>query len=122
MVMVDRFEGMEGEVSLTEMTVREDHLFLTGGVLSECGLIEHMAQSAAAREGFECQRQQRPVPVGFIASVNDFRCESLPAVGETVRTKVKVVQQVGTLSLIEAESSVNGSVIAVGKMKIVLEK
>ena len=121
-VMVDAFLGIEDEISRTTLTVREGNLFVSDGVLSECGLIEHMAQSAAAREGFVCSRENRAVPIGYIASVNDFSCEALPAVGSVLQTEVRVVQQIGALSLIEAESVVDGRKIAVGKMKIVLEQ
>ena len=63
MVMVDRFEGIDAEdQSHTSLTVREDNLFVEEGALTECGLIEHMAQSAAARVGWRCREAGEKVP------------------------------------------------------------
>ena len=78
MVLVDRFEGIDAEgVSTTGYTVVPAGLFVAGGRMSECGIIEHMAQSAAARIGWCCRAEGRPVPVGFIGWP---RCAPRPTV------------------------------------------
>ena len=60
MVLVDRFEGIDAEgVSTTGYTVEPAGLFVAGGRMSECGIIEHMAQSAAARIGWCCRAEGR---------------------------------------------------------------
>ena len=51
-VMVDEFLGIEDSVSRTRFTVTQDNIFVDNNKLSECGLIEHIAQSAAARVGY----------------------------------------------------------------------
>ena len=50
-VMVDRFLGLEDGISTTCLEVRADNIFCNDGCLNECGVIEHIAQSAAARVG-----------------------------------------------------------------------
>lgn len=121
-VMVDRFFGLEAGVSRTGLLVREDNLFVDGGVLDECGLIEHIAQSAAARAGYAGMREGRPVSLGFIGSVNDFRLLSLPEVGDCILTEITVIQEVFRITLIEARCRVDGKEIASCRMKIFLDR
>ena len=56
-VMVDSFFGFEENRSYSGLTVTTDNLFCEAGRLQEPGIIEHIAQSAAARIGFIYTRQ-----------------------------------------------------------------
>ena len=120
-VMVDEFLGMEDNVSKTRFVVRNDNIFVDDGIFSECGLIEHIAQSAAARVGYIFRSQNQNVPIGYIGSVNKFSVESLPPVGSQINTEVTVLQEVGGISLIEAVCKVADEVIAGCRMKIFLD-
>ena len=52
-VMADAFYGIgEDGCARSGLTVCEDNIFVEEGALSECGLIEHIAQSAALRAGY----------------------------------------------------------------------
>lgn len=121
-VMVDEFLSYDGERSTTALTVREDNIFVDGGRMSECGLIEHVAQSAAARVGWECREKGVGVPLGFIGSVNRFTAERLPLVGERIVTTVEVVQQVFAITLIQAECRIGDETVAQGRMKIFIKE
>ena len=120
-VMVDNFLGIEDGVSYTEFNVREDNIMVENGVLSECGLIEHIAQSAAARVGYIFKSQNQNIPIGYIGSVNKFSVETLPPVGSKINTEVTVLQEVGGISLIEAACRIAGEYIAGCRMKIFLD-
>ena len=120
-VMVDRFLGIEHGISRTELCVREDNIFVNDGNLTECGLIEHIAQSAAARVGYIFRSEGQEVPVGYIGSINKFSIDVLPSVGSVISTEVKVLQEIMGISLIEAECMINGEHVANCKMKIFLE-
>ena len=120
-VMVDRFLGIEDGVSYTEFHVHEDNIMVEDGVLSECGLIEHIAQSAAARVGYIFKSENKDIPIGYIGSVNKFGIDTLPPVGSLINTEVKVLQEVGGISLIEAACKIAGEYIASCRMKIFLD-
>ena len=95
-VMVDELVVVDGDVATTRFTVRGDNIFVEGGIFSECGLIEHMAQSAAARVGYLFRSAGKEIPVGYIGSVNNFALVRLPETGETVETRITVVQEAST--------------------------
>lgn len=121
-VMVDRLTSIEEGVSHTELEVRADNLFVERGVLSECGLIEHIAQSAAARIGYLFRMRGEAVPIGYIGSVNQFALGRLPRVGERLTTSIRVLQEVYQVSLVEAEVRSGEEVVASSRMKIFLEQ
>lgn len=77
-VMVDSFFGFEENRSYSGLTVTTDNLFCEAGRLQEPGIIEHIAQSAAARIGFIYTRQGEKVPLGFIGSVDKLKIYNLP--------------------------------------------
>ena len=120
-VMVDELVGVEEDVTTTRLTVREENIFVDGGIFSECGLIEHMAQSAAARVGYLFRSAGKEIPVGYIGSVNNFALVRLPETGETVETRITVVQEVFNITLVEAVSAVGDEEIASCQMKIFLD-
>ena len=118
-VLVDRFRGIDGEgVSHTEFVVAPACLFLEEGRLTECGLIEHMAQSAAARAGWLARQQGRDVALGYIGSVGRFRVAAFPPAGSRLETTIRVVQEVFNVSLVKATTCVDGEVAAEGELKI----
>ena len=122
MVLVDRFEGIDAEgVSTTGYTVVPAGLFVAGGRMSECGIIEHMAQSAAARIGWCCRAEGRPVPVGFIGAVSRLELHDLPRTGVHLRTRLRLVQEIGPLSLAEVRTEADGRPLAEGNLKIYLQ-
>ena len=122
-IMVDEFLGMEGQnVSRSRLTVRADNIFVDNGVMDECGVIEHIAQSAAARIGYICREARKEVPLGYIGSVNDFHLLAHPKVDDTIETIIEVIQEVFNISLIEAHCCVDGNCIATCRMKIYLEQ
>lgn len=122
-VMVDEFLGMEeGNVSRSQFTVCADNIFVDDGVLDECGVIEHIAQSAAARIGYLYREERKDVPLGYIGSINNFQLFSHPKVNDTIVTKIVIIQEVFNISLIEAQCSVKDNCIATCRMKIYLEQ
>ena len=120
-VMVDEFLGIEDNLSKTAFSVKEENIFVDAGVMSECGLIEHIAQSAAARVGYLFTEAGKPIPIGYIGSVNNFEIKEFPKVGETIFTNIEVLQEVMGITLIMAHCYINKVEIASCKMKIFLE-
>ena len=122
MVMLDAFfEGNDTEAH-TGLTVRADHLFCVNGLLTEPGLIEHIAQSASALAGYKAYRRQAKAPVGFIGEVKKLHIYRLPATGEQLQTSVHVLSEVLKISLVTAEVKSGDETIVTCQMKIFIEK
>ncbi|MBO8459382.1 MAG: hydroxymyristoyl-ACP dehydratase [Bacteroidetes bacterium] len=120
-IMVDEFMGMEGNHSKTRLLVKEENIFVNDGLLTECGLIEHIAQSAAARVGFIFKHKNLPIPIGYIGAVNDFILLSNPKKGDLIVTDIEIITEVLNITLIQAHCYVENELVASSKMKIFLE-
>ncbi len=122
MVMVDQFFGIDGRDSFSGLTVREENLFCRDGMLTEEGVIEHFAQSAAARIGFLFVQNNETVPVGFIGAVSKFSIYAHPRVGSELLTVVSIIQEVGNITLARVKSWLGDELIAESDLKIYLNK
>ena len=120
--MVDEFLGIQENLSKTSLTVSKDNIFVDNDKLSECGLIEHIAQSAATRVGYIFKTNNKPIPIGYIGSINNFELIDFPKVGDIISTTIEVIQEVFSITLIQAHCYVNNVEIASCKMKIFLEE
>lgn len=121
-VMVDTLYSVDDEGSYTGLTVKEDNIFCQNGFLYESGVIEHIAQSAAARVGYIYTQKKEPVPLGFIGSVDKLTINALPKVNDSLITRISIVQELFDITLVSAEVKAGDEVIATCRMKIFLKK
>lgn len=119
-VMVSRLYSSYEKYIHTGFTPSEKNIFSENGYFTEPGLIENMAQSAAAGTGYFFKSQNKPVPVGFIGAIKDFKLTRLPKVNDKLETEIDVVAEVMNASVIKAKVSCNGEELASCEMKIFL--
>lgn len=120
--MIDTLEYCEGNVTTTSFEVRADNIFVRNGELQEPGIIENIAQTAAAKAGYEIKKHgAEPIP-GFIGAVKNLVIHTLPKVGETLTTTVTIKMEIMGVTLVEGNSSCNTTNIASCEMKIILQK
>jgi len=121
-VMVGTLVAVYAKITETSFLVKEGALFVENGVLQEVGLIENIAQTAAAGVGYQCAVNNEAVPVGFIGAVKNLTIDYLPKVGELIFTRVEVLEEIFDMSLIKGESFVGDKPVLSCEMKIVLKK
>lgn len=121
MVMVDKMIACDNNHITTQLTIREENLFSFQGNFQESGLIENIAQTAAALSGYQAKLNDKKVKLGFIGSVRNLEIISLPAVGSQIETSVEVTGQVMNVDMIKGEIRQNNQVIAQCEMRIFLE-
>jgi len=119
-IMVDRLYACDEKFVHTGFQPTDENIFSANGKFTEPGLIENMAQSAAAGTGYFFISRNKEVPVGFIGAIKDFKLERLPGVSELLDTEISVVAEVMNASVIKAKVSSGGNEIASCEMKIFL--
>ena len=118
-VMVDCLTDYSDTQSTCCLTVRADNVFFEKGCLTAPGLIEHIAQTCAARLGYyNCYVQKTGVRLGFIGEVKDLEIVRLPREGETIETTIVVMQEIFDVTLVTAEVRVGEETIATTRLKI----
>lgn len=114
-LMVDDAKVVSEGIVETFLVVRSNNWFCKDGLFLEAGMVEHMAQSAAAMVGLSGEGEPH---IGYIGDVKDFKEFRLPAVGETITTSISIVMQMENITLIEAISKVEGTIVAKARVKV----
>ena len=118
MVMIDTLIASGEHETLSGFTIDAGNIFADSGLFSESGMVENIAQTAAAGVGYRCREAGQPVPLGFIAVVKNLNVEALPPVGATIETSVIAVNQVLDVSIVEGTVRCNGKVMASCELRI----
>lgn len=121
-IMVDEIVACEGISCTTQFKVLNSNIFFKNGVLHEPGIVENIAQTAAAKAGFEVVKLGAEPLVGFIGGIKDLVILDLPKEGEIIKTTVTVKMEIMGVTLVDAESECGSRKIASCEMKIVLQK
>ena len=117
-VMVDRLLISDGSITRTSFLVTADNLLTTEGKFSTAGLIENMAQTAAAGAGYAAYAAGGETRGGAIVAINNLEITRLPELGEELLTEVVVTARVADIVVISGRITCGQSVIATGEMKI----
>ena len=120
--MVDNFYGIIDNCSYSSLDIVEQNIFCSNGKLDECGIIEHIAQSAALRVGYTYKSQGKEIPIGFIGSVNNLEIVEFPLIGEQLQTTITIEQEFMSFTVIKAITQSNDKLIAQCRMKIFLQE
>ena len=121
-VMVDALFSVSESGAETGLLISSDNIFVSGGCLMEPGIIEHVAQSAAAFAGYPQYLSGEEPKLGYIAEIKKFSIARLPLAGKSLRTRLQVLGQAGNMSLISAETFDAETEIASGQMKIFIKE
>jgi len=121
-VFIDTLCRIDGNLAETSFTIQPDCVLCDNGKLNAGGLIENMAQTCAAKAGYDYTLANKVIPVGFIGDVRHFQCTRLPMVGEVLQTIIEIENEVFGVSIIAGKVSVNNEVIASCKMKIFVDE
>lgn len=122
MVMIHNLLEAGNDYAITELQIEADNLFVADGLFREPGLVENIAQSAAAQVGYQCAQRKAPVPLGFIAAIKDLEIFSLPALNSVITTMVKITNKVFDVTLIEGKVEQQGRVLCSCEMRIFVKK
>ena len=120
MVMVDALVHFDPVASETTLTVREDNILVEEGRLTAYGLLENIAQTCAARIGYINLRNSDAVRIGVIGALRNMMIHSLPAIGEEVRTRIEIQEEVFGMTLAAATCRCGERLLAEGTIKIAL--
>ena len=121
-VMVGNLLYAEDKIIRTNFTIKEENIFLEKGNFSEAGLIENLAQTAAAGVGYNAKRKNKPVSVGYIGSVKNLEIFSLPKINDEIITEITVENQLFNVTIISGKIWCNEKLVAQCEMKIFLDE
>ncbi|MBC7887772.1 MAG: 3-hydroxyacyl-ACP dehydratase [Ferruginibacter sp.] len=117
-VMIDQLTWYDEKITRTVFLIKEDNIFVENKKFCEPGLVENIAQTAAARAGYLAGLQNKPVQLGYIGAVKDLVIHRLPWVNDELETEITIENQIFDVMLINGKVSCNGVLLATCEMKI----
>jgi 3-hydroxymyristoyl/3-hydroxydecanoyl-(acyl carrier protein) dehydratase len=119
-VMIDQFidQAVDEKISRSLLKITEGNIFVENGVLREPGLIENIAQTAAARIGYICKAESKPVPIGYIGAVQNLEILDLPKINDQIKTEIAIKNEIFNVTIISGKITCNGKLLAECEMKI----
>ncbi len=117
-VMIDALTYADEQSGRSRLLVREENIFAEKGLLAEPALLENIAQTAAARIGYICLSENRPVPPGYIGAIQHLEINNLPKINDALETEITVKNQIFGVTVISGKVQCGETVLASCEMKI----
>lgn len=117
-VMIDTLLHCGETITQTSFLVTEENIFVENGEFCEAGLMENIAQTAAARAGYIARLENKPVPPGYISAVKNLEIMGLPKTNDELITEIKIENQVFDVMFISGSVCCKDKLVATCEMKI----
>jgi predicted hotdog family 3-hydroxylacyl-ACP dehydratase len=121
-VMIDELIDSGAISTRSKFLVKADNLFVENGCLKEPGMVENIAQTAAARAGYIAQLENNPVLIGYIGAVKNLQISAFPVIGDELVTEITIENQIFDVTLISGKISCNEKIVALCQMKIFINQ
>lgn len=121
-VMVSEIVSCNTKGIETRLNISDDNIFVVDGLLQEAGVIENIAQSAAAMTGYHAKQNSEEVKRGFIGSVKNLTLSALPEANASIVTQINIVTEVMNATVIEGIVKQKDEILARCQMNIFLEE
>lgn len=122
-IMVGQLLYFDMEKTLVKTIITENNLFVDNGFFTQAGLIENIAQTCAARIGYINKYiLKKAIQIGFIGAIKNLKIFRLPEIGETIVTKINVVEEIFGMILVNAVIKSGEETITEAEMKIAIKE
>lgn len=122
MVMIDKLSNTWKKKGEGIFMVRESNPLCLGKHLTEAGIIECIAQTAAAYTGYLRVSEKKDIVRGYIGSVKNLRIFSLPKAGDEIRTEIILENELLGFMIITGRIICKEMLMAECEMRILLEQ
>ncbi len=119
-VMIDALTNSDDQSAETRFHVHPDNIFCRNNVFTEYGIIENIAQTAAAFAGYQCQLQDIPVPEGYIAAIKNLEVFNLPSAGSTLHTRIIKENEIMGITIVKGKCYHDERLLASCEMRILI--
>ena len=123
MVMIDKLIVSDEKRTISGFFLKSDNIFCDSKYLYEPGIIENIAQTAAARIGYICNQKQIEVPLGFIGGIKKLKIYQLPETNTEIITTITIEHEIMEATIISGKiENKEGKLLTECEMKIFIQK
>jgi 3-hydroxyacyl-[acyl-carrier-protein] dehydratase len=110
--MVDTLIEANEVTIKTSFTISENNILVSDSYFTEGGLIENMAQSAAAGTGFYFKEKGEKNPIGYIGAIKNVSIIKCPKTNSFIETELNTLHQIGNATIVQGKIFFEKEVIA----------
>jgi predicted hotdog family 3-hydroxylacyl-ACP dehydratase len=118
MTMIDSLFAADEKSARGHLYIRESNLFSENGVLAEPGLIEFIAQTAAAYTGFKNKTTNREVSEGYIGAIKNLVIYELPKINSPIESEILIENEIVGYTIIAGSVYQEDRLMAECEMRI----
>jgi predicted hotdog family 3-hydroxylacyl-ACP dehydratase len=118
MQMIDKLIYADERSAKGSLLIQESNLFCENGRLRESGLVEFIAQTAAAFTGFRNKTNSGSVGEGYIGAVKNLVVTALPLVSTEIQSEIVVENEIVGFTIVTGKVLYENKVIAQCEMRI----
>ncbi|MBN1790939.1 MAG: pseudouridylate synthase [Bacteroidales bacterium] len=118
MQMIDRLVYADDRSAKGSLYIKATNLFSEKGFLRESGLIEFIAQTAAAFTGYRNKMNSGSVNEGYIGAIKNLVISSLPPVNSEIQSEIMVENEIVGFTIVTGKVFCKNRVIAECEMRI----
>lgn len=111
----------DNKTALTELDIQPDNILLQNNELREGGILEHIAQSIALKNGYRFKKENKEIPLGYIGKVNDVEIHFLPEIHSTIQTEITEEMSFGAATVVRAVVKQKNVLLAKAKMNVYMQ-
>lgn len=117
-VMIDELVFSDNMITRCRFRITDENIFTIKGQFVEAGLLENMAQTAAARAGYIACLENKPVEIGYIGAVKNLEIFGLPKTNDELITEIQIEEAVFNMSVIKGKVWCKNKLMAQCELKI----
>jgi predicted hotdog family 3-hydroxylacyl-ACP dehydratase len=117
-VLVDKLLYADEKSSRCSFIIPEGNVFVAEGFYSTAGLVESMAQTAAAGTGYLSRKENKPVSLGYIGAVQKLEVFDWPPANAEISMTINLLTNILQVSLVSGTVHCREKILASCEMKI----
>jgi predicted hotdog family 3-hydroxylacyl-ACP dehydratase len=94
MAMIDALVSVGEKSARGQLMVRDSNLFLNRDMLGEPGLIEFIAQTAAAYTGYKSKITGSEIAEGYIGAIKNLEIYELPVINKLIESEIVIENEI----------------------------
>jgi predicted hotdog family 3-hydroxylacyl-ACP dehydratase len=118
MKMIDTLISADEKSARGQLYILESNLFCENGVLAEPGILEFIAQTAAAYTGFKNKTTSREISEGYIGAIKNVVIYELPKVNSYIESQIVVENEIVGYTIIAGSVYQDNRLLAECEMRI----
>jgi 3-hydroxyacyl-[acyl-carrier-protein] dehydratase len=121
-IMISRLCSVSENTASSVLDITDENLFIKDGFFQEAGIIENIAQTAAAMTGYHALTTNNEVKKGYIGAIKNLKINKLPEVNSQIETTITIENKVMNVIIIQGKVMQQENMLAACEMKIFLEE